>query len=79
LPSPLFTQSGSPGAQGRDKMPTISCQSRWRAVLFFRNRRAPGPRLLTGTGHSGFGGGAKRNGVEAIEDNEFREMRHFAP
>jgi hypothetical protein len=26
-----------------------------------------------------FGGGAKRNGVEAIENNPFREMPYFAP
>ena len=66
-------------AGARDKKPAISCQGRWRAVLFFRNRRRPRPGLLIGAGHSSFGGGAKRNGVEAIENNEFREMPHFAP
>ena len=79
LPSPLFAQSGSPPGQG--------CATKSRQFL----AKAAGARycfseiggasagLLIGAGHSGFGGGAKRNGVEAIENNEFREMPHFAP
>jgi hypothetical protein len=68
-----------PAGGARDKKPTISCHSRWRAVLFFRSLW-PLAGLLNGAGHSSFrDGGAKPNGVEAIENNEFREMRHFAP
>ena len=47
--------------------------------IVFQKSAAPRPGLLIGAGHSSFGGGAKRNGVEAIENNEFREMPHFAP
>ena len=48
--------------------------------IVFQKSAAPRPaRLLIGAGHSSFGGGAKRKGVEAIENNEFREMPHFAP
>ncbi len=47
--------------------------------IVFQKSAAPRPGLLIGAGHSSFGRGAKRNGVEAIENNEFREMPHFAP
>ena len=46
--------------------------------IVFQKSAAPRPGLLIGAGHSSFGRGAKRNGVEAIENNEFREMPHFA-
>src|SRR5277367_159777 len=65
-------------AGARDKKPTISCQSRWRAVLFFRNRRRLGRGFSSARATAAFGGCAKRKGVEAIENNEFREMPHFA-
>jgi hypothetical protein len=48
--------------------------------IVFQKSAAPRPGLLIGAGRSSFrGGGAKRNGVEAIENNAFRERRHFAP
>ena len=47
--------------------------------IVFQKSATPRPGLLIGAGHSRFGGGAKRNGVEAIENNQFREVLNFAP
>jgi hypothetical protein len=73
-------QSGSPTAQGRAAKADNFLPEPLARGIVFQKSAAPRPGLLIGAGHRSFrGGGAKRNGVEAIENNEFREMPHFAP
>jgi hypothetical protein len=73
-------QSGSPAAQGRAAKADNFLPEPLARGIVFQKSAAPRPGLLIGAGHRSFrGGGAKRNGVEDIENNSFREMRHFAP
>jgi len=79
LPSPLFAQSGSPTGQARDKKADNFLPKPLARGIVFQKSAGHRPGLLVGAGHSGFGDGAKRNGVEAIENKALREMPHFAP
>ena len=61
-----------------DKKPTISCQSGLARGIVFQKGATARSEVVIGAGDRGFSG-AKRNGVEGIENKRFRVMPHFAP
>ena len=68
-----------PGRGARQKADNFLPKPLARGIVFQKSA-APRPAgFSSGAGRMRFGGGAKRNGVDAIENNEFREMPHFAP
>lgn len=72
-----LAQPAARRAERSTKGATISCRRRWRRYCFSEGGDSSA-RSSRGRGR-GYGGGAKRNGVQGIENNQFREMRHFAP